>query len=368
MLTYLTGAPLLATSDMIEIDARPVVKIMDFHRVPRYDYSYIHATLQCVSYVSRACGLNEHQALDMVVLTKLGLMKTLRSDLSYVRCLSTPEIDIVQLAVRSMAGSVRSHNNESGFTEVVHLNEVLSVNEDILYRVADLDPRRQLAVPLFSLREEDKLKDITAWRWFDRVMRSDDVEQYAGEAAVPPILRPVEFTLVPDKVNDLMEVALAMRHALNLCVLLANQSSLIRNSHTLRICLIEHLFVRVIPLPLGLNHPERSTRCFWAAQPMRYESQTDLLKLIHQLSRHFTASAFSVKPTNLGDSTRLLTHACMTAVVDAIFRKVAFDIPCQASMHYSGEAIGPVQPFGFEVGQFVEESEFLIFPTAETAG
>ena len=198
-------------------------------------------------------------------------------------------------------------------------------------------------------------------------MRSEDVEPLAGSATLPPILRPVELTLVPDKVNDFTEVANALRHGLNLCILLANQSALIKNSHTLRLCLIQHLFLRVIPIPLGLNHSDRDTNCFWHAQPMRYETQMDIMRLILLLSRHFTASCFSVKTNNLTDATRLLTHACMTAVADAVFRKIAFEIPCQASLHYSGMAAGPTTPYGFDGSQFIEESEFLFFPSPEAA-
>lgn len=62
-----------------------------------------------------------------------------------------------------------------------------------------------------------------------------------------------------DKVSNFHEAAIAMRHALNLCILLANQKALIRNSYTLRVCLIEHVFLRVIPLPLPINHPGKST-------------------------------------------------------------------------------------------------------------
>lgn len=362
ILTFLAGMPLLATSKQI-----PEQRIMDYSTVPAEDGSYVNCVLEAVRYAARAFGMTPHQAVDVVVLAKLGFMKQLRNDIKASSSMTTTELDLVNLSVRAMTAVVRSHNNEDGLIETGHLNEILAVTDDVLDFIEELDPRRQFALPMFNVKEEIRLKGICSWRWFDRIDRSESVEALAGESAAPPIMRPVELTLVPDKVSDFADVALAMRQAVNLCVLIANQAKFIRNSHTLRICLIEHLFIRVIPIPLPINHPERDTRCFWHAQPMRYETQADLMGLLHKLSRHFAASSFSIKTTNLSDSFRLMTFASIAAITDAVFRKIAFDIPCQASLHYSGRAIGPVLPFGFEVGPFVEESEYLYFSTPEMA-
>ena len=46
----------------------------------------------------------------------------------------------------------------------------------------------------------------------------------------------------------------------------AKQGGLLRNSTILRVVLLQHVFLSVLPLPLPLSHPERSERCFWAAQ------------------------------------------------------------------------------------------------------
>ena len=200
-----------------------------------------------------------------------------------------------------------------------------------------------------------------------RLRRDNDVESLAGAAPPRPIIRPVEMTLLQDKVETFNDVTNAMRHSLNLCILLSNQRKLFRNSYTLRVCLLEHLFVRVIPLPLSLTHASRTTSCFWHTRQMRYETQADILRLLNLLCRHFATASLSVKPTRSGDAVRMLVFACMATICDATFRKVACDIPSQASLHYSGHAKGPVQPFGFELGNFAEESEYLKFSTPETA-
>ena len=145
-----------------------------------------------------------------------------------------------------------------------------------------------------------------------------------------------------------------MRNTVNLCILLANQRTTIRNSYLLRMCLVEHLFIRVIPLPLPVTHPDKATKCFWQAQEIRADTQADILHHLSLVSKHFAVASLSLKTTRSGDAIRLLTFACMATICDAVLRKTACDIPTIPSLHYSGNARGPVKPFGFELGNFAE--------------
>ena len=52
----------------------------------------------------------------------------------------------------------------------------------------------------------------------------------------------------------------------------------------------------------------------------------------------------------------------MAAIMDAALRIKACDEPSRLSMHYSGKAGGPSQPFGFELsGDFAVQSEDMKF-------
>ena len=97
---------------------------------------------------------------------------------------------------------------------------------------------------------------------------------------------------------------------------------------------------------------------------MRYETQADLLRLLELLARHFTSSVFSLRVTRSFDAARIVTMACIATLSDCILRKVASDVPSQFSLHFSGEAEGPVSAYGFEMGYFLEESGFLSVPDA----
>ncbi len=71
--------------------------------------------------------------------------------------------------------------------------------------------------------------------------------------------------------------------------------------------------------------------------------------------------ALPPKVTRSFDAARIVTMACIAAIADAVLRIKASDVPSQFCLHYSGLAEGPVRPFGFEMGYFVEESGYLSF-------
>ena len=64
--------------------------------------------------------------------------------------------------------------------------------------------------------------------------------------------------------TSLRGVSNALQHCVHACTLLSNQRGLVQNSYALRVTMLTHLFLRVLPVPLPLRHPERSARCFWA--------------------------------------------------------------------------------------------------------
>lgn len=107
-------------------------------------------------------------------------------------------------------------------------------------RIKSLDVRTTI-LPLFEYNGKDQTdygKTVLNFDLFGRLRTDMDTNLLAGIAPIPPIFRPIEMTLVPEKVTSFGEVAMAMRHALHLCVLLSNQQAIVRNSYTLRVCLL----------------------------------------------------------------------------------------------------------------------------------
>ncbi|KOO31915.1 hypothetical protein Ctob_015016, partial [Chrysochromulina tobinii] len=160
-------------------------------------------------------------------------------------------------------------------------------------------------------------------------------------------------------VETLHEVAVALRHTVQLCEVLSNQMRHVSNTYLLRIALIQHLVTAVLPLPLPHDHPQRTSKCFWASQEMRYETQADLLRLLSMVCRHFAACCFSIRVTRSFDATRLVVVACLATLADAVMRVRTCDVPSLLCDSYSGQCAGPGGPFGFEIGAFAVESEDL---------
>ncbi|CAM9179352.1 unnamed protein product, partial [Ectocarpus fasciculatus] len=357
LIPFLTTSPLLAS---VEKEA------LDFYQPPLSgDHSNIHASCFALMHFGRICGLSQPQSRHLLCAAKWSLLRFVLHDLSIVADIAPGEVGLLRIAAKNFSMNASAQAEPYSGTTPNQLTAMLSCVEDVDARLTVLDQARRDSLPLFELQRDVSLPQICHWPWFGRLCRDIDVDTLAGEAPVPAILRPVEMTLVPDRVSSFNEVCNALRHAVNLCTLLSNQRAQIRNSYTLRACLVEHLFIRVIPLPLPITHPDWQTKCFWRAQPMRYETQADLLRMLNLLCRHFTTATLSMKLTRAGDAVRILVLACMAAICDACLRKIACDIPSQSSLHYSGEAQGPVHPFGFEMGQFAFESEYLQFNTPE---
>ena len=161
-----------------------------------------------------------------------------------------------------------------------------------------------------------------------------------------------------------------MRDCVEMCFLLDNQKQSIKNDLLHRAVIIQHLFLRILPLPLPHNHPDRDTKCFWHGQPMRYETQADLLRLIDMLCRHYTAVSLSLQASRTFDSTRMLVIGCMACVADCVIRISASDRPSKFSLHYNGEAHAPtglLQPFGLSTGNFAVESESASYTNPDMA-
>ena len=64
--------------------------------------------------------------------------------------------------------------------------------------------------------------------------RSGGVDHLAGESEVPPVVLPVELSRVADKVEDIHDVCIALRHTVQLCEALANQMHHISDTYCVR--------------------------------------------------------------------------------------------------------------------------------------
>jgi len=201
-----------------------------------------------------------------------------------------------------------------------------------------------------------EIRGDTRYPFFDRLSNYHSVEELAGKVLERPIVLPVDLSLVPDNVQTVLGASNAMQHAVYACTLLSNQRGLVRDSYALRISLVAHLFLRVLPPPLPRND---ASRCFWASAGATITSDTQgaILKWIGLLCRQYVAASLSVPIDRSFDAMRMLTLAAMAAIADAVLRCKAHDAPSALSLQYSGRAEGTPGGFALEMRHFERESE-----------
>jgi len=353
------------------------------------DSSHARLVAEAMHQFMKLQGLPSLQAKHISMLVRFQLIDMMKSDLNAAGAISCSDSTLIRIACDQLshcaakqARLVDTPMTAQQLAIIQQLtNSIRVTTTELRAKCSDAVPPRLLLDDVVAEEKADDaakpeqvmgaLRAKAGAEWgacfpmMGRLRRDYDIEHLAGSKSVPPIILPVQLTLVPDAVHSFNDVANAMRHAVHLCLLLSNQDKLIKNTMCIRVSLLTHLFTGVIPLPLPLGHPQREAQCFWVSQPMRYETQADILRLTALLARHFASASLSLKLTRSFDATRILTLGCMATIADVVMRIKACDIPSQLCLHYSGQADGPVLPFGFEMGAFAVESECLKFTTPE---
>eukprot|EP00755_Sulcionema_specki_P035688 Sspe_Gene.21874::Locus_8242_Transcript_1_1_Confidence_1.000_Length_8457::g.21874::m.21874 len=207
-----------------------------------------------------------------------------------------------------------------------------------------------------------------AFPLFGSFLRDLNTDALAGEKAAPRILIPAALADLPEHISTTDDAVVVLKRSIDVLTLLANQSDQLHHSTQIRFAFISHLICRVIPMPLHVNHPKRLTDCFWQSRPLKYASQVTLLKLLHVLSRHFCAVACALRTDRETDGCRVLVSAGIAALTDVLCRIQACDTASHFSQHYSGRAPGPVKPYGIDVSEIAQQTDYLLLCIPELMG
>lgn len=340
------------------------------------DNSYMHCVMNTLTYMLHRMGLKADQIRYVRVLLRKELLSMVAQDLKKFGTVTETDALMITTACKELAASAGAFVEEAAMhllsaTRLAQIQQELDQiikNTERLARTPDSPcwSTSILRADCFPNRLEIDNQSVVKWNplsLFGYFPRTDDTEKYAGEAPEPPIIRPVQLTLVPDKTHNYANIVDALRNCDLVCTLLSHQMNHMKNTAYLRVSLIQNLFTQVIPLPLPYNHP-RKPSCLWSA-PMTYAVQVEILRSLGLVARHFAACCMSIKVTRSFDSTRILTMSCIAAVADQVIRILASDIPSRLSVHISGQADGPSAPFGFDLGNFAVQSEGMEFISPE---
>lgn len=335
----------------------------EWRTVPRGgDISLARCALEAFHFMLRTQGLTRSETKHVHLLMRWTLMRMLLADLSMSRKINSAEVHLVKTACRQLsyaaAKQAKLQDCATSADDLMNIKRCINNVETATNKLFGQKVADKSTQPDLDMEEGRVPSTAIQHPLFGRLRCDYDVENLAGSAPKPPILRPVELTLVANKVKTFNDVANALRHCVHLCTLMAYQTDTIKNTYMLRASLIVNMFTDVIPLPLPLSHPRRKQQCFWMSQQMRYETQTDILRMLNLVCRHFCTASLSLKVSRSFDASRILCMACMVCVADAVMRITACDIPSALAQHYAGTAEGQhIAPFGIEMRSFADDSQ-----------
>ena len=383
-LPYLNGKPLTATiADNVD-DKRSEGCMAWTIPAKSGDSSLFHNCLESCQFLLRRKGFSVNKVGLLAVLIEWQMCKMMLDDMQQLTHLTSNDSRLFTLACQHLAASASRQAQKpggGGFTADL-LRQVQAFIESVHKKIADMTKHTvmfsgqvdlknaKLVTPQGELSGQD---DGLLCQWqplplFDRFVRPESIEALAGPAEIVPMFRPIQFTHIPEVCNSVDDAMLALRHTDHLCTLLSYQTETIKNTYMLRVAMIQHVFTQVIPIPMPINHPDRASLDIWA-QPMKYETQVELLRVIRLISRHYAACAMSLKITRSFDAARILVNAAMAAMADTLVRVRAVDVPSMFSLHMQGQApLTPrffFQPFGIDMGPFAKQSEYMKFTTPE---
>ncbi len=346
------------------------------------DGACVHLLLEACAYVLSRRGLTPAECDAWGLLLRKHLCERAEQDLARIaerqelgRLDSFPgtrdaALRICRIAAqRAAAYAARVAQRPGSLAPVAVLEGFERACAGIEERALGMDAGADLPRTLDLGALEALAQGLDEFPFFDGMVRDKDIEGLAGAPDIEEtIFRPVQLSHVPDAVDAFEEIAAALRHCDHACTLLMYQRRQIRHGPLLQLALIHHLFIRVLPVPLPPKAAGREATCIWQ-KPLRYETQVDLLRLLHSVMRHYVAVSLCLPANRSLDSSRILTVAAMAAIADALMRRRACDVPSLLCLHFNGEApqtpVFTQQPFGVDVAALVVATEDMFLPKPE---
>lgn len=344
------------------------------------DVSSVNRVLDCLATMLHQLGMSVFLTDQIVFYLKYALLMEAKK--SFSRYIALPNVDRVVfdellVSIRHVAGeaaealSLAQHSGGKtasiGFLSeqfyeglAIHLKQFRKeVRRHSREQISDQSMEDISDLWSHLTTEKNLLKGIY-FSNFGRFQRSFvDTSLFCSKTDAMQLFRPVEPSMLQQRVANLHDLCRLLREAVMLCTRIGYQADLIQNSYSLRLTLIVHLFVHVIPMPLPLTHQDRLSRCFYSTTSDRYETIQQTILYLKLISQQFAAVALSVTPTRRLDSMRMLVLGAIACLGDALLRTKASNFDSLLQKTYAGTLSG--QSFGVVYRYFaIESSSFLL--------
>ena len=203
--------------------------------VVRGDSSKLEMALQAVRFACWAQGMNANQIQDAIALLKCSMISIVSHDLHASPSITGPERLIVDATTRSLLEMLTQTASESKSETILSVKELEKTEKTmgkLQNRLREISKMEDSLPPPLQLDDDSETSvKLRKFPNFGRFLFDFNTNSLAGPSRVPPILRSVELSVVPESVKDCHEAATAMRHCVQVCVLLGHQKSLIKNTY-----------------------------------------------------------------------------------------------------------------------------------------
>lgn len=155
-------------------------------------------------------GFSERQCSYISLLIRWQLCLMVFNDFQALPKLTEKERSVIKNIVKQTAiyASQETKPPVGAVISTAQLTQVLNFLNEMEKRLAYVTEE---GVHQFDLKQTP----FIPYPLYESFVREENVERYAGPADIPPLFRPVELTLVPDKIYDFNQLANALRHADN---------------------------------------------------------------------------------------------------------------------------------------------------------
>lgn len=363
LLPYLVDKPI----DQIVYESESD-KFFEYRFPQKSDTAYVRTMLEAVHYLLKRHGISDAKSTQLLFSIESQFLEFIQHDLSFIRKIGNSERKIVELCCdeysRNSArlGSQNLLNSSQLSIILGYVRELKSALDSIPCNEGDAvvhQPSMQFAPSELTSLEQDSL---SIFPLFDRLRRTEDVNGLAGPPIVLPQYVPIDMLQIPVVVNTLGDALEAIRYCDRLCTLISVQQHCVKNRSYLKLSLIEHTFVKILPCP----KPKSSlVPCIWQT-PMSYSLQLDICICLGRILEHFISAAFSLHNNKPLDAIKLIITGSIAAMVDVTIRHVSTDQTSEFCLHYIGQRGGGLgNGFGISMASFDTQSETIELHTPD---
>jgi hypothetical protein len=166
-------------------------------------------------------GTTPPERKQLSLILRLSATMCLEHDLKLVKSLNLHTSMTANVACSQLARAAGKHADRFSMSSEL-IRHVAERVRSIKMHVRMLRKNHDAIFVQNRLIVDTKIEDSTGVQFsplFGRLRRDTSLEHLIGKSRIPPIVRPVELTLVSDSVKTFHDVATALRRCVHLCTL-----------------------------------------------------------------------------------------------------------------------------------------------------